>query len=64
MNVPNGIPKEILPVMKNIIAAKTYTSFIHVIQQETGKTIGWEQVRFNCEDMFFFCCGLSVEPPR
>lgn len=30
--------------MKNIIAAKTYTNFVHVIQQETGKTIGWEQV--------------------
>lgn len=42
--IPGGIPRQLLPVMKNMILAKTYACFAHVIQQEVGKTIGWEQV--------------------
>lgn len=39
-----GVPRELLPLMKHIIAAKTYASFSDVIQREISKTIGWEQV--------------------
>lgn len=39
-----GIPRQLIPVMKNIIAAETYASFTKIIQQEISKTIGWEQV--------------------
>lgn len=42
--IPGGIPRELLPVMKDMILAKTYACFAHVIQQEVGKTIGWEQI--------------------
>ena len=45
-NFPAGVPKELLPVLKNMIIAQSYASFSHVIQQALNETAGWEQVNY------------------